>query len=107
MKENCVQVFILYARQRGKTLRVNSHLVQLGVLLKQRTPNKVSILGTRHSVSSQLSSKVGIKSPNSASLSPSLPANSGRRTKVGLATGAGKGNENSSIKIGLYNQTGL
>ena len=37
-----LQVFILYARNAGETPRVNSLLVQLGVLFKAENPNKAS-----------------------------------------------------------------
>ena len=58
---NPPQVYILSARHAGKTPRVNSHLVQLGVNPRQENPNQVRFLGTRLSASTQFKGKVGIK----------------------------------------------
>ena len=58
-----LQVYKLYARQAGKTLRVNSHLVQLGVRPGRGPPNEVSFLGTWRSGTSHSPRKVGINFP--------------------------------------------
>ena len=82
-------------------MRVNPHLVQLGVLPRQQTQIKVSVLGTQRLASSHFSRKVGmnfLSSLNSSFLSPSFPPIQDAEPKLApkimnLATEAGKENE--------------